>query len=586
MHYSIVIRYYIKFVTMKKLLLVALSVMVIMPVIANTKKTRMRGKARVETSASAPEAKFVRSSARIKGTIVNYNSSFPFKTGDMTLNNPFTSEAIPQAFMIADDGTFEIEFPVWFASMVSIKMGGLPFTFYVEPDKTLEVTLIKGKPQITDELAQENIEIAAFERDDVAWTQRIESYKNGDWKDTESLFRGAMEENLHRLDEALAAGTVSDKIYRYLRNVELVKFVDGMLYRQMYMDEERPPIEFYAFMRDIPFDDPGFATIAAIYSLPNLIANMRPMVFAWASTFSTLLLKDDRENGIADEYKISIEDFIEDKRDVLFEDELWWLTGIKNMEWPESPQKREPSEIAREFHPRFVELAKEHIRTRRYSADARDLRNRVTASDSVWRELTGREPGLMMDIVAMNSLDIINRQAGKLTPVDILQMHLAVYDNVEHPFLREEVWRHYEEMMPQMSNKGVELPEGPAADILHGIIDRFRGKCVLVDFWGTGCGPCISAIMANREKRAQLEEKGNVALVFISTSSWSPEIGRYEDFVTENDMTNTFLISQDEWNMVTALLKINGLPHYVLFDEEGRIVDDYHNGSLNEFLKE
>ncbi len=96
-------------------------------------------------------------------------------------------------------------------------------------------------------------------------------------------------------------------------------------------------------------------------------------------------------------------------------------------------------------------------------------------ADSVYRALTGREHGMMKDLVAMRELRHIRGMAAselKIIPSETLQLHRMVYDLVELPFLRDEWWLHYERMMPQMTGNATDIPEGPAKDILFGIVGK------------------------------------------------------------------------------------------------------------------
>ncbi len=557
---------------MKHILLLILAVL--LPVAANAKKPRVRNKVHSEVSTPV-EAKFVLGSARIMGKIEGYNSDFTFTTGQIDIENPFTREALPQVFLIAADGMFETEVPVWYAGLVEIIMGKEYFELYVEPGKALEITFVKTQPHFTGDLADVNAEINAFDRTEVSREQRQEMRDSDDWQAVQAGYRNIMDDNLLRLEQARKDGTISDKTYGILRNVELAEFTEELLRYQMdrYYADKETPVEFYAFLREMPLDDPAFI-ITNGRAVANYVAFIRPLAQTsdMYSSFST----SDGNN-----VTISIPDFLEDKGDVLSTDERWWLT-VPTEEWTtDSLLKKKYACVAGNFYPRFIELAKDHELTRRFTPEVSYTRRGLDYADSAWLALTGRKPGLMMDIVALTELNNVSRKAPDLTPSDILQLHRAVYDHVEHPFLRDEVWRHYEQMIPMMGGKAIELPAGPAADILHGIIGRFKGKPVLVDFWGTSCAPCRAALERNKEQRAAVEAKGDVALAYITAPLWSP-VG-YERFITNNAMTNSFLITDDEWNIIAPLLKLNSVPRYVLFDEQGRILNADHSGSLSGF---
>ncbi len=564
---------------MKKLILV-LAVLVALPVVAGAKKPKGRRKAQAEIS--VPEtAKFVRDSAWIKGTVVGYNPSFPFSTGMMYLNDPFTDEEMTQSFSIANDGTFEIGFPAWSARQESMFLGNTRFLFYVEPGATLEVAFVNGKAQFAGDLAQENTEMSTFERTGASASRYQELSQSADWQMVQGVYRGIMEENLRRLAEAHKAGSISDKMYGFLRYSEQARFVEDVLRYggtnfRVAQSGAMPPAEFYDFLRDMPLDDPKFL-YAADTAVPNFIRTMWPMSGWQEQSVVNIYYNPD---GKVD---IHLADFLEDKDNELSADERWWLT-VSHEALKDSLTRERYAGISTKFYPRLLDMAKEHMRTRQYTPEVSNARRQLAYADSVWVSLMGREPGLMMDFVAMRELDDIQRFANGLTQAQIVQMHRAVYDRVKHPFMRDEVWRHYENMLPKMGNRATELPEGPATDILRGVIDKYKGKPVLVDFWGTTCAPCVAEIQKNKESRAKVEAKGEIAIVFITSVLNSPSETRYEQFVAENAMTNSHRLTTDEWNIMAPLFRLNAIPHYVLFDEHGRVLDDHHSGSLWEFL--
>ncbi len=583
---------------MKKLILV-LAVLVALPAVTNAKKQRARNKARIEVSIPV-EAKFVRDSARITGKIEGYNPNFPFKTGQMLIQNPFTGEDKPQVFDIADDGTFETTFPVWYDGLTAMSLGGKYMKFYVEPGKTLEITFVRAEPQFAGESAEVNTEMAAFKRVEVPREQVAEIRNSTDWKMVQDAYRKVMDDNLHELDKARVAGTISLKSYEILRNIEISEFISDVLgYASSYRwkNPNSPlPAEFHAFIRDMPLDDPALLA-AAGYILVNRIAFMDPL--SYKEKAKGIVIQQTKDDRVS----IYLPTFIEDKRDELTEDELWYLTTPMETALSDSLLKKKYLEIQSAFAVRYMELAKEHSRTRRYSPEVDRERHRLAYADSAYRALTGREPGLIMDAVAVNALSYVNRYADRLTASDVLQLHRAIAEHVENPFLNDEVWLHYESIMPRISDKPADplesrrIPtdnishepielEGRAADIMRGIIGRFKGKPVLVDFWGTTCAPCRVNLLLNREERMEVESKDAVKLVYVTHPGQSPNVAEYEKFIADNIMGNSFRITRDEWNILSQPLQLNAIPRYILFDAKGRIINFRHDGSVSEFLRE
>ncbi len=202
---------------------------------------------------------------------MGFHDKFPFKTGTMLIEHPFTGETMPQVFMIAPDGTFETRFPVWYAGRVNMMLHRF-MQFYVEPGSTLEITFSPAVSFGPGHVGDINTEIAAFERS--AEPDREQLMKNLDWQVVQAAYRSMMDNNLRRLDEARAAGTMSEKAYGILRNIELSDYY--VLISSHLPAGTQLPWEFYDFLREMPIDDPEpFAANGYRHSSP--IVYMPPL---------------------------------------------------------------------------------------------------------------------------------------------------------------------------------------------------------------------------------------------------------------------------------------------------------------------
>jgi thiol-disulfide isomerase/thioredoxin len=192
-------------------------------------------------------------------------------------------------------------------------------------------------------------------------------------------------------------------------------------------------------------------------------------------------------------------------------------------------------------------------------------------TDSVYYEVLGLSPSLVYDIRKVRTVQ------SKLDSEKLLDYCRVVSDAVHHPFLKDEVWRMYAGTLPKAGSEnegGYTLPGGRATDALKAITDPFLGNLVLVDFWGTGCGPCVSHIQGDKEQRAKLEAEGALTYVFITDDSWSYSKERHDQFVEEQGLTNAFRLTVDDMNRFMQLFKFSSLPHYVLLGRDGRVLDD------------
>ncbi len=112
-----------------------------------------------------------------------------------------------------------------------------------------------------------------------------------------------------------------------------------------------------------------------------------------------------------------------------------------------------------------------------------------------------------------------------------------------------------------------ETPKTEADKLFESIIQKYRGNVVLVDFWATWCGPCMSAMEEIKPLKEELAGK-KVSFVYI-TNHTSPENtwkNKIPDIKGEH-----YKVTADEWNYLNSKFAIAGIPFYVIVDQNGSI---------------
>jgi len=106
-------------------------------------------------------------------------------------------------------------------------------------------------------------------------------------------------------------------------------------------------------------------------------------------------------------------------------------------------------------------------------------------------------------------------------------------------------------------------------------LEDFRGKGVLLNFWGTYCKPCKDE-MPYLNKQYQHYKNEGVEILAVNVGETKIEI---ENFVKQHKLT--FPIIVDHKAEVQTAYNILPLPTTVLIDSEGRIIK-YHLGEMDE----
>jgi len=100
-------------------------------------------------------------------------------------------------------------------------------------------------------------------------------------------------------------------------------------------------------------------------------------------------------------------------------------------------------------------------------------------------------------------------------------------------------------------------------------LSDFRGKVVLVDVWATWCAPCKAEIPFLQKMEEELDGKD---IVFVSFSTFDKH-DTWKKFVVDQKLGGIQLSSSPESELIIKnQYKISGIPRFMVFDKEGKIV--------------
>ena len=131
--------------------------------------------------------------------------------------------------------------------------------------------------------------------------------------------------------------------------------------------------------------------------------------------------------------------------------------------------------------------------------------------------------------------------------------------------------REFNKLVFKSSDDVKDLTEGEA--LLRKLLEPYKGKFVLLDVWGTWCGPCKEALSHSQEEYDRLKEF-DIAYLYLANNSpqesWENVIKEYN--VSGENVAHYNLPSEQQ-SAIERHLGVRAFPTYKLFDRNGNMLD-------------
>ena len=131
------------------------------------------------------------------------------------------------------------------------------------------------------------------------------------------------------------------------------------------------------------------------------------------------------------------------------------------------------------------------------------------------------------------------------------------------------LWRERKQATDNLPKPG-EMAIGftyPNKDSVNHSLSDFEGSLVYVDVWATWCGPCKAEIPSLQKLEADYHGK-NITFLSVSVDT---DREAWVDMVV-NDNLGGVQLWADGWSQITKDYAIFGIPRFMLFDQEGKVI--------------
>ena len=131
--------------------------------------------------------------------------------------------------------------------------------------------------------------------------------------------------------------------------------------------------------------------------------------------------------------------------------------------------------------------------------------------------------------------------------------------------------REFDKLVLKSSDNLADLSEGEA--LLKKILEPYKGKFVLLDIWGTWCGPCKEALSHSTEEYARLKDYD---IQYLYLANKSPQQS-WENVIKEYNVSGPNVAHYNlPWEQQAAIerhLGVHSWPTYKLFNRDGNLLD-------------
>ncbi|MEL1254981.1 thioredoxin-like domain-containing protein [Flavobacterium sp. DGU38] len=296
--------------------------------------------------------------------------------------------------------------------------------------------------------------------------------------------------------------------------------------------------------------------------------------------YKEIFTKLQKEKASDDISVLDVADYLSKNGTSLSSAEKEFITGYKAMDYT-----KEEQEIQKQFNDKYNEASK--LFSEKYQAKIQEFRDeeRFQNLKEKQKEVFGLNEAFVFDVITLQekSKDL-ERNMFPYTESELTW----IQGKIKTPFLSGYIVSENNRIKSKIETNKIKsdftintVKKTEGDELFDSMINKFKGKVIYVDFWATWCGPCMEGIKQIAPLKEEMKSE-NVVFLYI-TNPTSPEKSWNNNIPGING--EHYRVSQDEWNYLAQKFNISGIPHYVLVNKKGEVVNPKLGHYPNEALK-
>ncbi len=174
--------------------------------------------------------------------------------------------------------------------------------------------------------------------------------------------------------------------------------------------------------------------------------------------------------------------------------------------------------------------------------------------------------GMAQHVLKYTTVEDALSQAKWTTFVSLYERFLKEYPNAKRTQLLKEAYQKAKKVAAGEKAYDFNLEDIDGNSVK---LSDFKGKAVFIDFWSTSCGPCRYSIENYSTELYEKVKGKNIEFIFIALEK---DIDKVTTYWKKNNIPGIKLIAKEKEKILRRKFLIDGIPHNILIDINGRIV--------------